>query len=159
MISLPPTMIKMHKGMNEKEVAKMIKEETAARVKMLRQDLKLMQQQIVNKNLSLPPSNHLSTQLTGQADSSNYNSCIEASTSSSACDRSATSTAASPSSSISAHFIAPPPPAAGTQEEKKKKRGRKPKANGEATVRSRSASSTSKERSKMKQIDLNLQNG
>ena len=134
----------------------MIKEETAARVKMLRQDLKLMQQQIVNKNLSLPPSSHLSTQPTGQADSSNY---IEASTSSSACNRSATSTAASPSSFISAHFIAPPSPAAGTQEEKKKKRGRKPKANGEATVRSRSASSTSKERSKMKQIDLNLQNG
>ena len=158
---LPPTMIKMQKGKDEKEVAKIISEETNARVKMMRKDLKLMQQEIVNKNLALPPTLNFNSKITASGNSTNYDSCIEASTSSSTKDLAAspspTPTRSILSSTIKDAFTLPPPPAGG--EPKKRKRGRQPKSDAAPAARSRSASSTRKDGTKLKQLELQPQNG
>ena len=154
MISLPPTMIKIKKGKDEKEVAKIISEETNSRVKLMRKDLKLMQQQIISKNLLLPPTLNLASNSTASDDATKYDSCVEASTLSST--SASTSSTPHPPSISQGPFTAPHPPA---EEVLKKKRGRKPKrAIDGVTPRSRSAS-TGRETTKLKHLAVQTQNG
>ena len=54
-IHFPPTSLKIKKGTNEQELAKIINDERTTRTKIFKKDLRIIQQEIINKN-NLPPS-------------------------------------------------------------------------------------------------------